>query len=101
MGHSDNDLLHRNLLSTRTRRSSILQQPPTWGVNRTTIPAAICALVIGIFFSYIPVLYVTFPPFAHPCTDTHCVFSQNVFQTSKIPAIHFFIPMSFALALLV
>ncbi|KAN0129017.1 sodium-potassium ATPase [Lactarius tabidus] len=71
-----------NLLSTRTRRSSILQQPPTWGVNRTTIPAAICALAIGIFFSYIPVF-------------------QNVFQTSKIPAIHFFIPMSFALALLI
>ncbi|KAF8263726.1 sodium-potassium ATPase [Lactarius quietus] len=71
-----------NLLSTRTRRSSIFQQPPTWGVNRTTIPAAICALVIGIFFSYVPVFH-------------------NVFQTSNIPAIHFFIPMAFALALLV
>ena len=58
--------LHSNLLSTRTRRSSIFQQPPTWGVNRTTIPAAISALVIGIFFSYVPVLYVTRPPSARP-----------------------------------
>ena len=99
MGRSDNDL-HSNLLSTRTRRSSIIQQPPTWGVNRTTIPAAICALVIGIFFSYIPALYVTHLHSAHQCADTYCIFSQNVFQTSKIPAIHFFIPMSFALALL-
>ncbi|KAN0129016.1 cation transporting ATPase [Lactarius tabidus] len=71
-----------NLLSTRTRRSSIFQQPPSWGVNRTTIPAAICALIIGIFFSYVP-------PF------------HNVFQTSDIPVKFFFIPMSFALALLV
>ncbi|KAI0290823.1 sodium-potassium ATPase [Russula brevipes] len=44
-----------NLLSTRTRRSSIFQQPPTWGVNRAVIPAALCALLIGIFFSYVPV----------------------------------------------
>jgi sodium/potassium-transporting ATPase subunit alpha len=54
-----------NLLSTRTRRSSIFQQPPTWGVNRAVIPAAICALLIGIFFCYVPVLYVVlsfFPP---------------------------------------
>ncbi|KAH9955492.1 hypothetical protein BC827DRAFT_1236737 [Russula dissimulans] len=70
-----------NLLSTRTRRSSILQQPPTWGVNRATIPAAICALVIGIFFSYVPVFH-------------------KVFQTSKIPARHFFIPLTFALGLI-
>ena len=98
--------LHSNLLSTRTRRSSIFQQPPTWGVNRTTIPAAISALVIGIFFSYVPVLYVTRPPslgtpFTGLSADTHCVFSHNVFQTSNIPAKHFFIPMTFALALLV
>jgi sodium/potassium-transporting ATPase subunit alpha len=71
-----------NLLSTRTRKSSIFQQPPTWGVNRAVIPAAICALLIGIFFSYVPVFH-------------------HIFQTSKIPAIHFFIPMAFALALIV
>ncbi|KAI0259575.1 sodium-potassium ATPase [Gloeopeniophorella convolvens] len=69
-----------NLLSTRTRRSSILQQPPSWAINRATIPAALCALAIGIFFSYIPAF-------------------QNVFQTRGIPAEHFFIPMTFALAL--
>ncbi|KAH9965077.1 sodium-potassium ATPase [Russula compacta] len=72
-----------NLLSTRTRRSSIFQQPPTWGVNPAVIPAALCALLIGIFFSYVPVFHDAF------------------FQTSDIPARHFFIPMTFALGLLV
>ncbi|KAF8493698.1 sodium-potassium ATPase [Russula emetica] len=71
-----------NLLSTRTRRSSIFQRPPTWGVNRVVIPAAICALLIGIFFCYVPVFH-------------------HIFQTSNIPAEHFFIPMAFALALIV
>ncbi|KAH9035191.1 sodium-potassium ATPase [Lactarius pseudohatsudake] len=71
-----------NLLSTRTRRSSIFQQPPTWGVNRMVIPSAICALLIGIFFCYVPVFH-------------------HVFQTSNIPAKHFFIPLTFALALLI
>ncbi|KAI9451513.1 sodium-potassium ATPase [Lactarius psammicola] len=71
-----------NLLSTRTRRSSIFQQPPTWGVNRAVIPSAICALIIGIFFCYVPVFH-------------------HVFQTSNIPAKFFFIPMTFALALLI
>ncbi|KAH9987209.1 hypothetical protein BJV77DRAFT_1026401 [Russula vinacea] len=61
-------------------KSSIFQQPPTWGVNRAVIPAAICALLIGIFFCYVPVFH-------------------HIFQTSNIPAIHFFIPMAFALAL--
>ncbi|KAH9172572.1 sodium-potassium ATPase [Lactarius sanguifluus] len=71
-----------NLLSTRTRRSSIFQQPPTWGVNRMVIPSAICALLIGIFFCYVPVFH-------------------DIFQTSNIPAKHFFIPLTFALALLI
>ncbi|KAI9507404.1 sodium-potassium ATPase [Russula earlei] len=71
-----------NLLSTRTRRSSIFQQPPTWGLNPSTIPAAICALLIGIFFSYVPAFH-------------------NVFQTSNIPARHFLIPIPFALALII
>jgi len=71
-----------NLLSTRTRRSSILQQPPTWKINPSTIPAAFCALLIGIFFSYVPVFH-------------------TVFQTSNIPAKHFFIPLTFALGLLI
>ena len=103
-GVSDNDFffLRSNLLSTRTRRSSIFQQPPTWGVNRTTIPAAICALCIGIFFCYIPVLCVPLPPsLLHARADSHRIFSHNIFQTSNIPAKHFFIPMTFALALLV
>jgi sodium/potassium-transporting ATPase subunit alpha len=53
----------RNLLATRTRRSSILTLPPTWSVNRMVLPAAVLALCIGIFFSYIPALYVVRPCF--------------------------------------
>ncbi|KAI0245745.1 hypothetical protein BJV78DRAFT_1287213 [Lactifluus subvellereus] len=45
-----------NLLSTRTRRSSIFQLPAA-GVNRAAIPAAICALLIGLFFCYVPVFH--------------------------------------------
>ena len=93
------------MLSTRTRRSSILQQPPTWGVNRTTIPAALCALTIGIFFCYVPALCAPLSPssFLHSRADIHRVLntSHHVFQTSNIPAKHFFIPMTFALALIV
>ncbi|KAH9965074.1 sodium-potassium ATPase [Russula compacta] len=70
-----------NLLSTRTRRSSIFQQPPTWSVNPATIPAALCALGIGIFFSYVG------------------IFHHNAFQTSDIPVRFFFLPLGFALAL--
>ncbi|KAI0246247.1 sodium-potassium ATPase [Lactifluus subvellereus] len=95
-----------NLLSTRTRRSSIFQQPPTWGVNRAVIPAAICALLIGLFFCYVPVLYVLSVLWA--CSRlveliyvVSPLLSHHVFQTSNIPAEHFFIPMAFALALIV
>ena len=90
-----------NLLSTRTRKSSIFQQPPTWGVNRATIPAAICALLIGIFFSYVPILYVALCLLLVAKVDKLLRVSHHVFQTSKIPAMYFFIPMAFALALIV
>jgi hypothetical protein len=49
---------YSNLLSTRTRRSSIFQQPPTWSVNCAVIPAALIALIAGIFISYVHALYV-------------------------------------------
>ncbi|KAI0045063.1 sodium-potassium ATPase [Auriscalpium vulgare] len=71
-----------NLLASRTRKSSILQQPPSWGINRTTVPAALIALAIGIFFSY--------PPFFH-----------TIFKTHGIPAEYFFLPMAFGLGMLI
>jgi len=70
-----------NLLATRTRKTSIFQLPPKWNVNRAVIPAALLALCIGIFFSYVPVFH-------------------SVFQTHDIPVEHFFLPMTFGLALL-
>jgi sodium/potassium-transporting ATPase subunit alpha len=90
-----------NLLSTRTRKSSIFQQPPTWGVNPAVIPAAIGALLIGIFFCYVPVLYV-FLSLSSFSRKLNCLLvSHHIFQTSNIPARHFVIPMAFALALIV
>ena len=47
-----------NLLATCNHKSSIITQPPTPHVNPAVLPFAILALVIGIFFSYIPVLCV-------------------------------------------
>jgi sodium/potassium-transporting ATPase subunit alpha len=91
----------RNLLSTRTRRSSILQQPPTWNINRTTIPAAFCALLIGIFFCYVPVLYVSGLGLPVVSVGADHIDSHKVFQTSNIPVEHFFIPLTFALGLIV
>lgn len=96
---------HRNLLSTRTRRSSIFRQPPTWSVNPATIPAALCALGIGIFFSYVGILYVVLSPLVLAKANNHRVFlpsllsHHNAFQTSDIPVRFFFIPLGFALAL--
>lgn len=71
-----------NLLATRNRKSSIITQPPTPRVNPAVLPSAILALVIGIFFSYIPVF-------------------QKVFQTRGIPVEYFFLPMAFAFGLLI
>jgi len=95
-----------NLLSTRTRRSSIFQQPP-WRVNRKPILAAACALVIvAVFFSYVPFLYILFLavfPFFYVDENLSFFFplSHGVFKTSDIPARYFLIPMTFALALIV
>ncbi|KAI0036987.1 sodium-potassium ATPase [Vararia minispora EC-137] len=71
-----------NLLATRTRKSSIVQLPPSWRVNKMVVPAAIVALVLGIFFHYVPVFH-------------------SIFQTSNIPVEYFFLPMTFGLGLLV
>ncbi|KZV66047.1 sodium-potassium ATPase [Peniophora sp. CONT] len=71
-----------NLLATRTRKTSILKMPPSWTINRAVIPAALLALCIGIFFSYVPAFH-------------------SVFQTHDIPVEYFFLPMAFGLGLLV
>ncbi|VDC04342.1 unnamed protein product [Peniophora sp. CBMAI 1063] len=71
-----------NLLATRTRKTSILQMPPSWKINRAVIPAALLALSIGIFFSYVPAFH-------------------SVFQTHDIPVEYFFLPMAYGLGLLI
>ncbi|KAF8503943.1 sodium-potassium ATPase [Hysterangium stoloniferum] len=68
-----------NLLATRTRKLSIFQHPPTR--NKYLVPAMICAVVLGIFFSYVP-------------------WFQKIFTTRGIPAEHYFIPLTFGFALL-
>ncbi|KAI0064776.1 sodium-potassium ATPase [Artomyces pyxidatus] len=70
-----------NLLATRLRKSSIVQQPPSWHINRCAIPAAILALSFGIFFSYVPAF-------------------NDVLETHPIPVEYFFLPMAFGLGLL-
>ncbi|KAF8154699.1 sodium-potassium ATPase [Crassisporium funariophilum] len=69
-----------NLLATRGRRLSILKHTP--GKNWYIFPSAILALVIGIFFCYVP-------------------WFQKIFQTRPVPVEHFFIPMTFGLSLLI
>ncbi|KAF8987235.1 sodium-potassium ATPase [Cyathus striatus] len=68
-----------NLLATRGRRLSIIQHKPQ--SNWYIFPAAVLALCIGIFFCYVP-------------------WFQKVFQTRPIPVEHFFIPITFGIALL-
>ncbi|KDQ57331.1 hypothetical protein JAAARDRAFT_194477 [Jaapia argillacea MUCL 33604] len=68
-----------NLFATRGRKLSIFQHTPA--SNWYVFPAAGLALCIGIFFCYVP-------------------WFQKVFQTRPIPVEHFFIPITFGLALL-
>lgn len=73
-----------NLLSTRTRRLSIFQQNPLGNQstrNYYIFPAALIALILAVFFSYIPLF-------------------QNIFGTSGIAVEYYFLPMSYGLALL-
>ncbi|OLL24431.1 Sodium/potassium-transporting ATPase subunit alpha-A [Neolecta irregularis DAH-3] len=73
-----------NLLATRTRRLSILQQPPIFNKrtqNRWIFLAMLFALCVVFFFCYIP----TF---------------QNVIGSTKIPVEHFFLPVGFGMGLL-
>ncbi|TFK33627.1 sodium-potassium ATPase [Crucibulum laeve] len=69
-----------NLFATRGRKLSILQHTPA--SNWYVFPAASMALCIGIFFCYVP-------------------WFQKVFQTRPIPVEHFFIPVTFGIAILI
>jgi sodium/potassium-transporting ATPase subunit alpha len=86
----------RNLLASRCRRQSIFTNTPL--KNLYCIPAAIMALIIAIFFSYIPWLYVLFLSPLQPSPT--CLFSQKIFLTRGIPAQYYFIPMGFGLGIL-
>lgn len=72
------------LMALRTRRLSIFQHPPAFNKatqNLYLFPAIAFALVMAIFWLYIPKL-------------------QEVLATSRVPAEHFFLPVAFGLGLL-
>ncbi|KAG8710589.1 hypothetical protein FRC08_016968 [Ceratobasidium sp. 394] len=69
-----------NLLATRTRKLSILQHKPSG--NWYIFPAMACALIIGIFFSYVP-------------------FFQHTFLTRGVPVEHYFLPLAFGAGILI
>jgi sodium/potassium-transporting ATPase subunit alpha len=73
-----------NLMSTRTRRLSIFQQPPAFNKNTQNLylfPAILFALCVVFIFLYIPGL-------------------QKVLGTTRVPVENFFLPMAFGLWLL-
>jgi len=69
-----------NLFATRTRTHSIFQHTPSQ--NLYLFPAAAAALLLGIFFHYVP-------------------WFNKVFQTRPLPLEFFFIPLTFGLSLLI
>lgn len=72
------------LLIVRTRKQSIFQQPPYFKpstANWFVLPAMITALVLAVFFSYIPGL-------------------QKVFDTRGVPSEHYGLPLAYALFML-
>ena len=71
-------------MALRNRRLSIFQHPPAFNKrtqNLALFPAIAFALIMAIFWLYIPVL-------------------QNVLSTSQVPAEHFFLPASFGFGML-
>ena len=71
-------------MAVRTRRLSIFQHPPCFNKqtqNLWLFPAIAFALVMAIFWLYIPPL-------------------QSVLATSAVPAEHFFLPAAFGVGLL-
>ncbi|KAK8048677.1 hypothetical protein PG994_010407 [Apiospora phragmitis] len=74
-----------NLMAIRTRRWSIFQHPPAFNKasqNLALFPAIAFALVMAIFWLYVPVF-------------------QEVLGTSKVPAEHYFLPMAFGMFILI
>jgi sodium/potassium-transporting ATPase subunit alpha len=72
-------------MAVRTRRLSIFQHPPAFNKetqNLLLFPAIIFALLIAIFWLYIPRL-------------------ESVLDTTPVPAEHFFIPMTLGLGILI
>jgi len=73
-----------NLMAVRTRRLSILQHPPLFRKETSNwylFPAIIFALLIAIFFLYVPKF-------------------QTVLGTYFVPAAHWFLPMGFGMGIL-
>lgn len=73
-----------SLMALRTRRLSIFQHPPAFNKetqNLYLFPAILFALVMAIFWLYIPSL-------------------QTTLGTSRVPAEHFFLPAAFGIAIL-
>ncbi|KAF7891478.1 uncharacterized protein EAF02_001803 [Botrytis sinoallii] len=73
-----------NLMALRTRRLSIFQHPPAFNKetqNLYIFPAILFALVMAIFWLYIPQL-------------------QSVLGTSSVPVEHFFLPAAFGVGIL-
>jgi len=71
-------------MSVRTRRLSIFQHPPAFNKqtqNLYLFPAIIFALLIAIFWMYVPVF-------------------QSVLGTAPVPAEHYFLPAAFGLFIL-
>ncbi|KAF7889465.1 uncharacterized protein EAF01_010958 [Botrytis porri] len=74
-----------NLMALRTRRLSIFQHPPAFNKetqNLYIFPAILFALVMAIFWLYIPQL-------------------QSVLGTSQVPVEHFFLPAAFGVGILI
>ncbi|KAA8650831.1 cation-translocating P-type ATPase [Aspergillus tanneri] len=73
-----------NLMAVRTRRLSIFQHPPALDKqtqNLLLFPAILFALVMAVFWLYIPSL-------------------QEVLNTTNVPAEHYFLPAAFGLGIL-
>ncbi|KAH8662348.1 putative H /K ATPase alpha subunit [Xylariales sp. PMI_506] len=73
-----------NVMATRTRRWSIFQHPPAFNKktqNLYIFPAIIFALLMAIFWNYVPVF-------------------NSVLATAPIPAQHYFLPMAFGIFIL-
>ena len=71
-------------MAIRTRRLSIFQHPPAFNEltqNLWLFPAIIFALLIAIFWLYVPAF-------------------QSALQTSPVPAEFWFLPMAFGIGLL-